>query len=39
MATNIERQPLSKSQFQSENLYASTATCLLSEGGNRQVPL
>ena len=37
MATSIERQPLSKSQFQSENLY--TGTCLLSEGGNRQAPL
>ena len=37
MATSIERQPLLKSQFQIENLY--TAICLLSEGGNKQVPL
>ena len=37
MATSIERQPLSKSQFQSENLYI--AACLLSKGGNRQTPL
>ena len=36
IATSIERQPLLKSQFQIENLY--TATCLLSEGGNKQVP-
>ena len=36
MATSIERQPLLKSQFQIENLY--TATCLLSKGGNKQVP-
>ena len=32
----MARQPLSKIQFQIENLY--TATCLLSEGGNKQVP-
>ena len=37
MATSIERQPLLKSQFQSENLY--TVTYLLSEGSNRQAPL
>ena len=37
MATSVERQPLSKSQFQIENLY--TATCLLNEDGNKQVPL
>ena len=36
MATSIERQPLLKSQFQIKNLY--TVTCLLSEGGNKQVP-
>ena len=36
MATSIEIQPLLKSQFQIENLY--TATCLLTEGGNKQVP-
>ena len=38
VASPIERQPLLKSQFQIENLYTA-ATCLLSEGGNKQVPL
>ena len=35
IATSIERQPLLKSQFQ---LRIYTVTCLLSEGGKKQVP-